>query len=65
MAGERELELDVRPVVLDQVEVVVRLTTQSRDASKPHSKRAYLYASPAAPRNELVQGLRPQVRIAA
>lgn len=48
LAGERELELDVRPVVLGQVEVVVRLMTQAPDASKPHGKRAYLYASPAA-----------------
>lgn len=29
LIGERELELDVRPVVLGQVEVVVRLTTQA------------------------------------
>lgn len=50
MAGERELELDVRPVVLGQVEVVVRLTTQAPEASKPHGKRAYLHASPAAMR---------------
>lgn len=46
--GERELEIDVRPVLLGQVEVVVRLTTQAPDASKPHGKRAYLHASPAA-----------------
>jgi hypothetical protein len=50
LIGERELELDVRPVVLGQVEVVVRLTTQSPGASKPHGKRAYLYASPTAMR---------------
>ena len=50
VAGERELELDVRPVVLGHVEVVVRLTTQAPDASKPHGKRAYLQASPAAMR---------------
>jgi hypothetical protein len=50
LVGERELELDVRPVVLGQVEVVVRLTTQAPDASKPHGKRAYLYASPTAMR---------------
>lgn len=48
LVGEREVELDVRPVLLGQVEVVVRLTTQAPDASKPHGKRAYLHASPAA-----------------
>ncbi|MDB5428940.1 MAG: hypothetical protein JWP35_56 [Caulobacter sp.] len=48
--GLRELEFDVRPVVLGQIELVVRLTTQAPNASKPHSKRAYLYASPAAMR---------------
>ncbi len=50
LVGERELELDVRPVVLGQVEVIVRLTTQAPGASKPHAKRAYLYASPSAMR---------------
>lgn len=50
LIGERELEFDVRPVVLGQVEVVVRLTTQAPGASRPHGKRAYLYASPAAMR---------------
>jgi hypothetical protein len=48
LVGERELEFDVRPVVLGQVELVVRLTTQAPEATKPHGKRAYLYASPAA-----------------
>lgn len=48
LVGERELEFDVRPVLLGQVEVVVRLTTQAPDAGKPHGKRAYLHASPAA-----------------
>ena len=48
--GDRELELDVRPVLLGQVEVCVRLTTQSPGATKSHGKRAYLYASPPAMR---------------
>lgn len=50
LVGERELELDVRPVLLGQVELVVRLTTKTPDTSKPHAKRAYLYASPTAMR---------------
>lgn len=50
VVGERELEFDVRPVILGQVEVVVRLTTQAPDAARPHSKRAFLHASPAAMR---------------
>ncbi|WP_332764583.1 hypothetical protein [Phenylobacterium sp.] len=48
--GQRELEFDVRPVILGQVEVCVRLTTQAPDAARPHSKRAFLHASPAAMR---------------
>jgi hypothetical protein len=48
--GQRELEFDVRPVVLGQVEVVVRLTTQAPEANKPHGKRAFFHASPAAMR---------------
>jgi hypothetical protein len=48
--GERELELDVRPVVLGEVELVVRLATQAPGAAKAHSKRAYLHASPEAVR---------------
>ena len=48
--GQRELEFDVRPVILGQVEVCVRLTTQAPDAGRPHSKRAFLHASPAAMR---------------
>lgn len=50
VAGERELEFDVRPVILGQVEVCVRLTTQAPDAVRPHSKRAFLHASPSAMR---------------
>jgi hypothetical protein len=46
--GQRELEFDVRPVMLGQVEVCVRLTTQGRGAARPHAKRAYLYTSPTA-----------------
>ena len=46
--GLRQLELDVRPVMLGEAEVCVRLTTQAPGAKRPHSKRAYLYASPAA-----------------
>lgn len=56
LAGERQLELDVRPVLLGQAEVCVRLTTQGPAAARPHVKRAYLYASPAALR-ELAQQL--------
>lgn len=48
--GQRELEFDVRPVLLGQVEVVVRLTTQAPEANKPHGKRAFFHASPAAMR---------------
>lgn len=48
LEGDRELELDVRPVVLGNAEVVVRLTTQAPGAMRPHSKRAFLYASPDA-----------------
>ena len=48
--GQRELELDVRPVILGQVEVCVRLTTRAPDAARLHSKRAFLHASPAAMR---------------
>jgi hypothetical protein len=50
VVGERELELNVRPVLLGQVEVVVQLTTQAPGASRPHRKRAYLHASPEAMR---------------
>lgn len=46
--GRRLLELDVRPVLLGQAEVRVRLTTHAPKSKRPHSKHAYLYASPTA-----------------
>lgn len=51
VTGSRTLELDVRPVLLGQVEVRVRLSTQTPEAGKPHLKRTYLSATPAALRD--------------
>jgi hypothetical protein len=51
VTGARTFELDVRPVLLGQVEVRVRLSTQAPEAGKPHLKRTYLAATPAALRD--------------
>jgi hypothetical protein len=48
MIGARELELQLRPVLLGEVEVRVELTTAGPDARRAHVKRAYLYAPPSA-----------------
>ncbi len=49
--GARELELQLRPVLLGDVEVRVQLTTEGPGSARPHLKRAYLYASPSALRD--------------
>lgn len=49
--GTRTLELDVRPVLLGEVEVRVRLTTHAPSSQRSHVKRTYLSATPTALRD--------------
>lgn len=49
--GEKELTLDVRPVLLGRVEVCATLSTRAPGAAKPHSKRLFMTASPKALRD--------------
>src|SRR5690606_31042933 len=48
VTGERELELDMRPVLQGFVELRVRLSTKPAGSEKAHAKKAYLYATPTA-----------------
>lgn len=51
VVGSRTLELDIRPVLLGEVEVRIRLATQAPDSEKPHGKKTHLCVTPAALRD--------------
>jgi hypothetical protein len=47
-AGTRTVDIEFRPVVLGKVEFRIELTTQKPGARKPHAKRLFVAARPAA-----------------
>lgn len=49
--GDKELVLDVRPVLLGHVELHVRLSSQGPNAARAHAKELYLTASAEALRD--------------
>lgn len=46
--GSRDLEIDLRPVLLGLVEVRALLSTQPISAGRARTKKAYLYTTPNA-----------------